>query len=57
MIDAATIDGSLQPLKMSESELMSYVNSLSANAMRVLSSALSLLPSSVLQLFTQMSFN
>jgi len=57
MIDAATIDGSVQPLKMNESELMNYVNSLSANAMRVLSSALSLLPSSVLQLFTQMSFN
>lgn len=56
VIDAATIDGSLQLLKMSESELMNYVNSLSANAMRVLSSALSLLPSSVLQLFTQMSF-
>jgi hypothetical protein len=57
VIDAATIDGSLQLLKMSESELMNYVNSLSANAMRVLTNAIGMLPSSVLMLFTQMNFN
>lgn len=53
-VDAATVDGSLQILRMNETELNDYVKLISDKATSLVFSLFSLLPPSVLQLFMSM---
>ena len=53
-VEAATVDGSVQLLKMSESEQQQYISEITGNMSGVVFSMLSLLPPSVLSLFMNM---